>query len=999
MRRALLLVAGFGGLLSLKAWGAPSLTADRPVDAPSTAPALQDQQTPAIAFGAGEYLAVWRDGTTSAWTINGTRLDLTGRLLDDPPIAISGMRGEFETPAVAFDGQRFLVVWVGSAAAGLGVHGVYVTPEGVVGTPFSITTIGSGQPAVAAGDGFALVTWSDVNSSDVYATLFDQNGAVINMSKFALSNTNVDTGDGNPPAVNPVPVWGGATANNFLVTWTEGLAPNRVVMATTVETNATVSPAPFAVNTLGADAAGQAATRSGDQFFVTWVDRREGVAMRSLYGRTVTPLAVLGTEFLVADPPSPQPIAAYLNPQTVSIADRALVVWESLDPATAGFRLYGARVAPDGSSHPDGNGVLISSAPPAIQPLLPSLTDSRRAALASDGSHAFAVWQHASSGVTGYDVLALPVDPSPTPLPVADSLLLGVGANYEVSRSVASDGNVFLLVWEDDRNAVSSGVDILGLRVDLDGTPIDTAPFVICNAPGDQFQPTVAAYLGGDFLVVWADGRALASGGDVDLYATRVGATGGPLDGNGFVVNQGPNAQLWPTVAAANDGWLVAWEDWRNVTDNNPGIWATKVSSAGVPAAEITLVDPIDLKHQACAPAAAYNGQHFFVAYEQPCSQLSALAYSSPPPPADLFGQWLSSSGALVGTPVTLAALAGAESAPRLAADGTQIALVWRDQTGGEFIRAGRIADNAASLSGAIYTAASGPGTREAPAVAAANGIFLISWVESSPPSVKAVRTDSNLMPLEPLNPTFVLSPAATLRVPLITVPPGLNGAGAAAAARVSPPGPVAAASTGEALATYDLLENNGTVSRLHYRKLALLPRGATCNGAGGCADGICARGICCDTACDVICQACNANGCVETPPTDDRCGASGPMLACTNLSTACRTYENHPLNQCFAFGECAEAGSLAECDRYTNAADGTACSSAACAGGSCSAGVCECAGGGLPAPSPRTLMLAQATGGCDVCGDAAVGSGPAFLLLLLCLLGTRRLRLAKTRS
>jgi hypothetical protein len=980
-------------LVARPTWGSPPLSEDRRVDAPLQVPALADQVTPAIAFGAGVYLAVWRDGNTGTdacsqakpCAINGTRLALDGTVLDDPPIFISKVRAELRDPAVAFDGKQFLVIWDGTAGSVLGVHGAYVTPQGTVGNPFSIVSTGVDYPSVAAGGGHSLVVWTDSAATvDIHGTLLDQMGTVVK-GDFGISLTDISIGDGNPPATDATVVWGGPTANNFLVAWNEGLAPNRVVVAATVEVDGTVSNGgngyPIPLNTLAPvgsgvpDAADPIAARVGDEYFVTWVDRREDTAKRSLYGRSVSASAVLGSEFLVANPAGPLPSAAYMRPQVLGIGDRALVVWESLQNASAGYGLFGGRVAPDGSARSDGDGVALSTAPLAIAPLLPSSLDGRRAALASDGSAAFAVWQRASSGVTGYDVLTLPIDPTPTNMVAHDSLLLGRGANYQVTRSLATNGNVFLLVWEDDRNRDVTGVDIFGLRVDLNGVPIDATPFVVCNAPGDQFQASVAARVGGDFLVAWADGRKLSSGGDVDLYATRIGATGAPRDGNGFVVSNGANAQLWPTVAAANDNWLVAWEDWRNVIQNNPGIWAATVSAQGAPGSSIPIVDPSDVNHQACAPMAVWNGKHFFVAYEQPCSQLSGLTYSSALPLADLFGQWLSASGAPMGEAVTIAALAGAESAPRLALVGDRVAMAWRDQTGGEFIRGALIADGAAGLTGSPLVVASGAGTREAPAIAATDGVILFSWVESSPPGVRALRTTADLTTLDT---PFVVASTATLRAPLISIAPGAGGAGAAATPRVSPPAAVAAAPSGQALIAFDLLETiaGSSVSRVHHRKLALLPRGATCSGgAGGCADGICALGVCCDTPCDGICQACGANGCVETPTSDARCGA----VSCAELSTTCRTYSDVP-GRCLRFGECAETASLAACTTWSDAADGTACVSVACPDGSCMGGACECAS--VIAFTPRQLAAAPAAGGCAVGGATGCG-GPAALLLL----------------
>jgi hypothetical protein len=47
---------------------------------------------------------------------------------------------------------------------------------------------------------------------------------------------------------------------------------------------------------------------------------------------------------------------------------------------------------------------------------------------------------------------------------------------------------------------------------------------------------------------------------------------------------------------------------------------------------------------------------------------------------------------------------------------------------------------------------------------------------------------------------------------------------------------------------------------------------------ASGCADGYCSGGTCCNAPCDGPCEACGANGCVETPATDERCGGTGRL-------------------------------------------------------------------------------------------------------------------------
>src|SRR5262249_51291363 len=158
----------------------------------------------------------------------------------------------------------------------------------------------------------------------------------------------------------------------------------------------------------------------------------------------------------------------------------------------------------------------------------------------------------------------------------------------------------------------------------------------------------------------------------------------------------------------------------------------------------------------------------------------------------------------------------------------------------------------------------------------------------------------------------------------------------AAAAQRATPPAPVAAAPTGEALVAYDLLETlSGTaVSRVHYRKLALLPRGATCKGAGGGADGICAARVRCDTPRDGVGQACGKTGWVGPPAADARCGPDGGAGSCATFSTVCRTYQDQPLGVCVRFGECATSSSLELCAQYTNARDQTPCAEGPCSDG-----------------------------------------------------------------
>jgi MYXO-CTERM domain-containing protein len=564
----------------------------------------------------------------------------------------------------------------------------------------------------------------------------------------------------------------------------------------------------------------------------------------------------------------------------------------------------------------------------------------------------------------------------------------------------SEDATVALMVWQDSRG---DGLDIWGELVDTTtGKAIQPPPgsgatsdgaFPISQAPGDQFLPSVGVDPagGGDFLVAWSDGRSLAMGGVVEIYAARVSQAGTVRDANGILIRTVPGGgRLAPSVAGAPHQWLVAWEDLRMQVGNTAleEVWAARVKDDGTVGMEQRVAQATDVTMNACAPATAWNGSRFFVAWEQPCSQ----AYM-PPMDSNLFGAWIDASGALDTTTVTIAASTETEVAPALAVGpNARLMLVWRagdTKSSNGKIRGGLLDDGQHQLVAANATDlfTGGPKFPDSPAITfAASSVAgasrgLVTWVESGGPAVQLV--DETLAPVGP-------------PLELVTSPPMLppyrgdgdlqefvflNGADVAGHYRVVPAAATAGGASGDALVAYDILESlaGHDTPRVHYTRLGILPSGASCSGATGCSDGICTGGFCCNTSCDGICQRCGVNGCIETPRTDTRCGESGGVIACGALSTTCRAYSDLPMNLCAAFGQCAQSASLAECTQFTNAADGTACSCTG-ASGSCRAGVCDCAGLATPDMFPTRGLPA----GCRVATGAAPSPGSAALLLAI---------------
>lgn len=126
-------------------------------------------------------------------------------------------------------------------------------------------------------------------------------------------------------------------------------------------------------------------------------------------------------------------------------------------------------------------------------------------------------------------------------------------------------------------------------------------------------------------------------------------------------------------------------------------------------------------------------------------------------------------------------------------------------------------------------------------------------------------------------------------------------------------------------------------------------PDGAACARGAECASGSCVDGVCCASACDDVCERCNADGRCEKPADDPACGT----IDCDVLDDTCRDYHDLDANRCAARGKC-KVSSVGACDDFTDALAGTVCSDPYCNGANAIA-VDECDGAGAcdadPAP------------------------------------------------
>ncbi len=145
------------------------------------------QTHPAVAFDGDNFLVVWQwEDYMQIPTIHGARVTSEGNVLDTEEIGISEWVWMQWTPAVAFDGANFLVVWAEyHGGLSFGVFGTRLTPAGVVldTTDIHIASAEYDQlyPAVVFEGESYLVAWHDLRSGlgyDLYRARVMPDGSV-----------------------------------------------------------------------------------------------------------------------------------------------------------------------------------------------------------------------------------------------------------------------------------------------------------------------------------------------------------------------------------------------------------------------------------------------------------------------------------------------------------------------------------------------------------------------------------------------------------------------------------------------------------------------------------------------------------------------------------------------------------------------------------------------------------------------------------------------------
>jgi hypothetical protein len=228
--------------------------------------ALSDKWFAAVACDGTNYLVAWRDNRNGGTgDIYGARVSKGGSVLDPSGIAISTATGDQASPAIAFDGTNYLVVWQDSRGGPEGdIYGARVSVGGSVldasGIPISTASDWQLVPDIAFDGTNYLVVWQDYRSGtddDIYGARVSKGGSVLDASGIAISTA---TDEQTYPAV-------AFDATNYFVVWQDARNGNNDIYGARVSVGGIVLD-PGGLTDLAFASA--SATGSNDQVTLVW---------------------------------------------------------------------------------------------------------------------------------------------------------------------------------------------------------------------------------------------------------------------------------------------------------------------------------------------------------------------------------------------------------------------------------------------------------------------------------------------------------------------------------------------------------------------------------------------------------------------------------------------------------------------------------------------------------------------------------------------------------
>ncbi|MFW9865193.1 MAG: hypothetical protein ACFFEN_03770 [Candidatus Thorarchaeota archaeon] len=182
------------------------------------------------------------------------------------------------------------------------------------------------------------------------------------------------------------------------------------------------------------------------------------------------------------------------------------------------------------------------------------------------------VWRDYRNGVKS-DVYAQKVNSNGSIQWEANGVAICTAINHQNVSDLVSDGTGgAIIVWDDERNLLTTGLDIYAQKVNRDGEFMwSNNGIPICTANYHQFTPKLVSDGEGGAIVTWWES---------DIYAQRVASNGNVLwSPNGIAICTEIDDQIEPQICSdGTGGAIIVWSDYRR-TDWD--IYAQRINSNG----------------------------------------------------------------------------------------------------------------------------------------------------------------------------------------------------------------------------------------------------------------------------------------------------------------------------------------------------------------------------------------------------------------------------------
>jgi hypothetical protein len=550
------------------------------------------------AIPSGDYLVAFTAiSPTTADDIRGQRVTSSGALAGSI-IDISTSMVPTRNPSVAFDGENFVVVF-SNYYTGVDIYGTRVTPSGdildthregenvVGGTLINEDINYQETPSISCRNSDCLVAWQDkrnlaATSFDVYAQrlgpALTPDGPVIAVSTAPLSQLQ--------PRVL-------GAGDEYMVVWRDARAGQNSALrigSTRITAQGVADPDGVVVSRGRVSEQGPTLVHAGQWLALAWSDSRglwgDDLKLSRLNDAAerldVYALPVSGAPFAQAE------IA------TASVGDDLVSVWSD---NRNGFDtdLYMTRMNLEGALIDGEN--LISPIEPG-QDVAPKIVSSATGALV--------VWLRVRG--ESKDIHGALIDASGQ----VSAPFVICGASGEQGHPVAvfdPESNQYVVAWQDRR---SGTFDIYASRVTTNGVVLDADGVRVTTNSASQHSPRIAN-IGRKLIIVYQDQR----NGNWDIYATRLvleeALTVVEPD---IAVTSDPAPQSAPNVATDGVGFVVTWNDERDVLVNKIDVWARAIDHNGIPlATEIPIAASLD--DESGSSIVSVRLGHFIVAYSR----------------------------------------------------------------------------------------------------------------------------------------------------------------------------------------------------------------------------------------------------------------------------------------------------------------------------------------------------------------------------------------------